>query len=171
MKMSSESTIKLDNLDKEIITELQKDATISYKHLSKKIGAAESTVYDRTRRLRQLGIIKEIIPLIDAKKCGKQTTAWIRISIDNIKDIGRISKELSMIDGLLEVHETSGEWDILVKTKVANNEELRDLKVEKIGNITGIKGLNSIIAIRTEKEDIRIKLEPFEEQMVIDPFH
>ena len=39
--MSLEQTIKLDNLDKEIITELQKDATISYKHLAKKIGAAE----------------------------------------------------------------------------------------------------------------------------------
>ena len=76
-----------------------------------------------------------------------------------------------MIDELLEVHETSGEWDILVKTKVANNEELRDLKVEKIGNIKGIKGLNSLIAVRTEKEDIRIKLEPFEEQMIMDPFH
>ena len=30
---------------------------------------------------------------------------------------------------------------------------------------------SSLIAVRTEKEDIRIKLEPFEEQMIMDPFH
>jgi len=106
--------------------------------------------------------------LLDAKKCGKLTTAWIRVSIDSIKDIGRISKELSMIDELLEVHEISGEWDILVKTKVTDNEELRNLEVEKIGPIKGIKGLYSLIAVRTEKEDIRIKLESLEEQMAMN---
>jgi len=162
------SKIKLDKLDKDILNELQKDATVSYKDLSKKIGAAESTVYDRTRRLRQLGIIKGIVPLLDAKKCGKLTTAWIRVSIDSIKDIGRISNELAMIDELLEVHEISGEWDILVKTKVTDNEELRNLEVEKIGPIKGIKGLYSLIAVRTEKEDIRIKLESLEEQMALN---
>ena len=63
-----------------------------------------------------------------------------------------------MIDELLEVHEVSGQWDILVKTKVSNNEELRNLEVEKIGSIKGIKGLYSLIAVRTEKEDIKIPL-------------
>jgi len=148
----------LDNLDITIITELQKDASITYNELSKILNVSESTIYDRTRRLKERGVIVRIVPLLDAKKCGKLTTAWIRISINNMQEIGRISKELAMIDELLEVCEISGEWDILVKTKVKDNEELRNIEVNKIGNIQGIVGLYSIIAVRTEKEDVRLNI-------------
>ena len=141
-----------------IINELQKDATISYSELSKILGSHESTIYDRVRKLKEAKIIRGIIPLLDSNKCGLRTTAWIRISVNNIQDIGRISRELAMIDELLEVYEISGEWDILVKTKVKNNEELRNLEVNRIGLITGIVGLYSIIAVRTEKEGISLNL-------------
>ena len=148
----------IDELDILILKEMQKDASFTHKIISKNLGINQSTVWYRLNKLKQKGVIKVIIPWLDAKKCGKLTTAWIRVSIDNIQDIGRISAELSMIEELLEVHEVSGQWDILVKTKVSNNEELRNLEVEKIGSIKGIKGLYSLIAVRTEKEDIKIPL-------------
>jgi len=147
---------KLDELDIAIIKEFQQNGIIHYKELSNRLGVAQSTVYDRVRRLKEEKVILEILPLLDANKCGLPITAWIRISIRNIQDIDRISKELAKIDEILEVFEISGKWDILVKTKVENNEELRNLEVYKIGLIEGIIGLYSIIAIRTEKEDIRL---------------
>ena len=150
---------KLDELDIKILTELQKDATISYKNLSKKIGAPESTIYDRTKRLKDLGIIKAILPLLDSRKCGKEITAYVRVSIKNISELGDIAKEIAKIDEVLEVHEISGEWDMLLKVKVENVKKLRDLEIEKIGRIDGIHGLYSLIAINTVKEDIRIKLD------------
>lgn len=122
------------------------------------MGVAKSTVYGRVRKLKSRRAIKKIAPLLNSKKCGLSVTAWIRISIHSIQDIGRICKELAMIDEVVEVHEISGKWDIFTKIKVKNNEELRDIQVNKIGNIQGISGLYPIIAIRTEKEDIKFKI-------------
>ncbi|MBU7033103.1 MAG: Lrp/AsnC family transcriptional regulator [Theionarchaea archaeon] len=149
---------KLDSLDKKILSELQDDATISYKDLAVKIGAPESTIYDRTKRLKEKKIIKTIVPLLDSDRLGILTTAFIRVSIDNISEIREITEQLAKLDEVLEVHEISGEWDILIKVKVRNNRELRDLEVEKIGKIKGIRGLYSLICIRTVKEDIRLSL-------------
>jgi len=80
-------------------------------------------------------------------------------AIKNISELGDIAKEIAKIDEVLEVHEISGEWDMLLKVKVENVKKLRDLEIEKIGRIDGIHGLYSLIAINTVKEDIRIKLD------------
>ncbi|KYK36659.1 MAG: Lrp/AsnC family transcriptional regulator [Theionarchaea archaeon] len=150
--------IKLDELDKDILRKLQNDATISYKDLASEIGAPESTIYDRTKRLKEQKIIKAVVPLLDSEKLGILTTAYIRVSIDKISEIRKIAEQIAKLDEVLEVHEISGEWDILVKVKVKTNKELRDLEVEKIGTIKGIRGLYSLICIGTVKEDIRVSI-------------
>jgi len=146
----------LDDLDKKIIVELEKDATRPYKMLSEILKVPHSTIFERVKRLKNLGIIKAIIPLIDTEKCGLSTTAWIRVNIGDFHSIDSIEKEICKIKNVLEVHEISGEWDILLKVKVKNNRELRDLEIEKIGKIQGIKDLASMIAVKTIKDDPRI---------------
>ena len=150
--------VRFDELDKKILKRLQEDATISNKDLAAEIGAPESTIYDRTKRLKDQKIIKAIVPLVDNEKLGILTTAFIRVSIERISEIRKIAEEIARFDEVLEVHEISGEWDILVKVKVRNNKELRDLEVEKIGSLRGIRGLYSLICIGTIKEDIRLKI-------------
>lgn len=150
--------IKFDELDKDILRKLQNDATISYKELASEIGAPESTIYDRTKRLKEQKIIKAVVPLLDSEKLGILTTAYIRVSIEKISEIRKIAEQIAKLDEVLEVHEISGEWDILVKVKVKTNKELRDLEVEKIGTIKGIRGLYSLICIGTVKEDIRLSI-------------
>ncbi len=149
---------KLDELDKRILRKLQQDATISYKDLAAQIGAPESTIYDRTKRLKEQEVIKAMVPLLDSEKLGISTTAFIRVSIDKISEIRKIAEQIAKLDEVLEVHEISGEWDILVKVKVKNNKELRNLEVEKVGTIKGIRGLYSLICIGTVKEDIRLSI-------------
>ncbi|MBU7048141.1 MAG: Lrp/AsnC family transcriptional regulator [Theionarchaea archaeon] len=150
--------VRLDELDRKILKRLQEDATISYKDLAAEIGAPESTIYDRTKRLKDQKIIKAVVPLVDNEKLGILTTAFIRVSIERISEIRKIAEEIAKFEEVLEVHEISGEWDILVKIKVRNNKELRDLEVEKIGSLRGIRGLYSLICIGTIKEDIRLKI-------------
>ena len=149
---------KLDTLDKNILKRLQHDATVSYKDMASEIGAPESTIYDRTKRLKEQKVIKGVVPLLDSEKLGILTTAFIRVSIEKISEIRKIAEQIAKFDEVLEVHEISGEWDILIKVKVKNNKELRDLEVEKIGSIKGIHGLYSLICIGTIKEDIRLNI-------------
>lgn len=57
----------------------------------------------------------------------------------------------------MEVYEVAGDWDILIKVKVADNVSLHDL-TKKFDEIPGISKMSSSIALKTIKEDPRIQI-------------
>lgn len=150
--------MSVDELDKRILTEYQKDATASYNALAERLGEASSTVFNRIKRMTQQGVIKAIVPLIDYEAVGKSTTAWIQIGLDMKTDCCKVAEELAERPEIMEVHEIAGEFDILVKVKVENNLALHDLT--KTIEVDGITKMASIIAFKTEKEDPRIVILP-----------
>lgn len=147
----------IDDLNKSILAEFQKDASITYRDLAEKIGQPASTVFARIKAMRDSGIIKEIIPIVSPEALGKMTTAWIKISLEIETDCCLFAEEVAKNKKIMEVHEIAGEWDILLKVKVEDNLTLHDLTKE-ISKVPGIKNMESVIAYRTIKEDPRIFL-------------
>ncbi len=147
----------IDNLNKNILEEYQKDASIAYRTLAEKIGEAPSTVFSRIKQMKDSGIITGVIPLVSPVAVGKATTAWIKISLDIDTDCCDFADEVAKNKNAMEVHEIAGEWDILIKVKVEDNLALHDLTKE-ISKISGIRNMESLIAFKTIKEDPRIAL-------------
>ena len=73
--------ISLDNSDKAILRELQADASISNLELSKKIGLSPSACLTRTKNLRESGVIKQFTTIIDEKKLGMETLAFVLVNL------------------------------------------------------------------------------------------
>ena len=147
----------IDNLNKNILEEYQKDASITYRRLAQKIGEAPSTVFSRIKQMKDSGIIRGIIPLVSSEAVGKPTTAWIKISLDINTDCCDFADEVAKDENVMEVHEIAGEWDILLKVKVRDNMALHDL-TKKISHLPGINNMESLIAFKTIKEDPKISL-------------
>jgi len=155
--MNVVQTKLIDDLNINILKEYQKDASVSYRILAKKIGIPSSTVFSRIKQMKKAGVIRGIIPLVDPEVLGKSTTAWIKISLQIDTDCCDFADEIAKWPKVMEVHEIAGEWDILIKVKVENNLVLHDLTKE-ISNIPGIKNMLSLIAFKTVKDDPRIAL-------------
>ncbi|UCC19541.1 MAG: Lrp/AsnC family transcriptional regulator [Promethearchaeota archaeon] len=147
----------IDELNKNILKEYQKDANITYRTLAKKIGVPASTIFSRIKQMKDSKVIKEIIPLIDSGAVGKPTTAWIKIALDIDTDCCDFAEEVAKNKKVMEVHEIAGEWDIMLKVKVKDNLALHDLTKE-ISKTPGIKDMQSIISYKMIKEDPRIAL-------------
>ena len=147
-------SLSMDELDERILTEYQKDATVSYNTLAERLGEASSTVFNRIKRMTQQGVIKAIVPLLDYEALGKGTTAWIQIGLSMDVDCCDVAEELARRPDIMEVHEVAGEYDILVKVKVENNLALHGLT--KTIEVEGITKMASIIAFKTVKEDPRM---------------
>ena len=147
----------IDDLNKTILKEYQKDANITYRKLALKVGESPSTVFSRIKQMKKDEIITGIVPLVSPEKVGKPTTAWIKISLKIETDCCDFAAEIAKNDDVMEVHEIAGEWDILLKVKVKNNLALHDLTKE-ISKMPGIKNMESLIAFYTIKEDPRITL-------------
>ena len=77
---------KLDDIDSQILTILYKNADITNKELSTKIGVAPSTCLERVKRLKINGIIKKITQMNIASKNETFTLKEFLTEYNNIKN-------------------------------------------------------------------------------------
>lgn len=150
----------MDEIDKKILKELQKNCKIPIKRLAKKLNLPVSTVFTRIKNLEKKGIIKEYRAILDDKKLNKSTTAFILISFSPMNNISQeeVAKQLSLIPNVQEVHIITGEWDIIIKIKCENVEELGKIILNKVREILGIEKSYTLISLKTIKETTELQL-------------
>ena len=71
----------LDELDTALLRELQRDARRTNRDLAEAIGVAPSTALDRTRSLRQRGVIRGALLDVDLAAIGRPVQALIAVRI------------------------------------------------------------------------------------------
>ena len=70
---------ELDDTDKKILRELQRDARESFKAIAKEVGVSEATVFVRVKKLTEKGVLKGFKAIVEPKAVGKTLTAFILI--------------------------------------------------------------------------------------------
>ncbi len=150
----------LDEKDLKILEILQENSKITMKELSRKIGSPITTTHSRVRRLEKEGYVKAYRAILDAKKLGIHTSAFILISFTKNTGIDqrKLAKEISLFPEVQEVHIITGDWDILLKIKVKDVDELGKFVVDKLRQIHGVEKTYTSVVLDTIKETTKIKL-------------
>jgi Lrp/AsnC family transcriptional regulator for asnA, asnC and gidA len=142
---------KVDNLDLKILSELSNDAAISIPKLSKKIDVNTSVVYSRIKRLLKRKMIERYTIEINDKELGYTVKSFTGINIDS-KQRDSVIDGLFQIDGVREISEVTGRFDILVTMHAKNLAEMHNLISEGIGKIQGIIGSESFVEMKKRKK-------------------
>lgn len=142
---------KVDNLDLKILSELSNDASISIPKLSKKINVNTSVVYSRIKRLLKRKMIERYTIEINDKELGYTVKSFTGINIDS-KQRDSVIDGLFQIDGVREISEVTGRFDILVTMHAKNLAEMHNLISEGIGKIQGIIGSESFVEMKKRKK-------------------
>lgn len=146
---------KVDDLDLTILSELSADASISVPKLSEKIKVNPSVVYSRIKRLIKRKLIERFTIVVNDQELGYQVKALAGVNMD-IKKRNRVIEELFKIDGVREIAEVTGRFDILVTLYAKSLDEMHKIVSEKIGKIDGIISSESFIEMKT-----RAKSQPY----------
>ena len=144
---------KVDNLDLKILSELSDDAAISIPKLSKKIDVNTSVVYSRIKRLLKRKMIERYTIEINDKELGYTVKSFTGINIDS-KQRDNVINGLLEINGVREISEVTGRFDILVTMHAKNLAEMHRLISEGIGKIQGIIGSESFVEMKRRKKQI-----------------
>ena len=142
---------KVDNLDLKILSELSDDAAISIPKLSKKIDVNTSVVYSRIKRLLKRKMIERYTIEINDKELGYTVKSFTGINIDS-KQRDSVINGLFEINGVREISELTGRFDILVTMHAKNLAEMHRLISEGIGKIQGIIGSESFVEMKRRKK-------------------
>ena len=142
---------KVDNLDLKILSELSNDAAISIPKLSKKINVNTSVVYSRIKRLLKRKMIEKYTIEVNDKELGYTVKSFTGINIDS-KQRDNVINGLFEINGVREISEVTGRFDILVTMHAKNLAEMHRLISEGIGKIQGIIGSESFVEMKRRKK-------------------
>ena len=138
----------MDNLDLQILSELSNDASISVPRLSKKIDVNSSVVYSRIKRLVKRKLIERFTIVVNDAELGYEVKALTGINIDT-KQRDNVIKQLFKIDGVREVAEVTGRFDILVTMYARSLDQMHKMVSEEIGRVEGIQSSESFIEMKS----------------------
>jgi len=142
---------KIDDLDLTILSELSADASISVPKLSEKIKVNPSVVYSRIKRLVKKKLIQRFTIVVNDHELGFQVKALAGINMDSKKrDI--VIDELFKIDGVREIAEVTGRFDILVTLYAHSLDEMHRIVSGNVGKIDGILSSESFIEMKTREK-------------------
>ena len=139
---------RIDDLDLTILSELSEDAAISVPKLSKKIKVNPSVVYSRIKRLIKRKLIERFTIVVNDAELGYGVKSLTGINMDS-KKRDNVIEELFKIDGVREIAEVTGRFDILVTMYAKSLDEMHKLVSDKIGRIDGVVSSESFIEMKT----------------------
>jgi len=153
--------MKLDEKDKKILKLIQKNAKMKAREIARKINSPITTVFAKIKRMEKEGIIKEYSAILDPKLLGLETLAFIFISFSKSEGVSQIEtvNEIAKFPEVQEVHIISGEWDILVKVRAKNSEEIGKFVVEKLRDIRGIEKTLTSVVFTSVKETLNLPVD------------
>ncbi len=140
--------VKVDDLDLQILSELSNDASISVPRLSKKININSSVVYSRIKRLVKRKLIERFTIVVNDAELGYNVKALTGINMDT-KKRDHVIDELFKIEGVREIAEVTGRFDILVTMYARSLDQMHKMVSERIGRIDGIQSSESFIEMKT----------------------
>jgi Lrp/AsnC family transcriptional regulator len=64
--------VRIDEMDRKILAELQEDAGQSLDEIARKVGSSKTPVWNRIRKLREAGVIGRQTFLLDPRRWGSR---------------------------------------------------------------------------------------------------
>lgn len=115
-------TVRLDELDRKILMQLQEDGGQSLDDIAKNVGSSKTPVWNRIRKMREAGVIKQQTYLLDAEALGLEACFFvlIRTSEHDASWQKAFLKALNDRPEVQEAHRLAGDIDYILKVRVAN---------------------------------------------------
>jgi Lrp/AsnC family transcriptional regulator, regulator for asnA, asnC and gidA len=145
--MTSKIT-ELDEVDKQILAILMKNAKTPYTDIAKTIHVSGGTVHVRMNKLEQLGIVTGATLTIDYTKLGYDISAFLGIYLDKSSLYDEVSDQLKQIPEVVSAHYTTGIYSIFAKIICRDTAHLKEILHDKIQQINGIQRTETFISLQ-----------------------
>jgi DNA-binding Lrp family transcriptional regulator len=124
----------VDELDKAILRELQTDARRTNRDIAAAVGVSPSTALERTRALRERGIIKRAVLDIELSRIGRPVQALIAVRIrpPSRAVIEGFRDWVSSLPETIGLFVTTGNEDFIIHVAVRDNDSLYGFVIDRL---------------------------------------
>ena len=145
--------LKIDEIDRKILRELQKDGRLSVNELSARVGLTASPCARRLRLLEEAGAIAGYTALLDEAALGFGVTVFVSVKLDRQVDeaLQRFERAVSSFAEIADCWLMTGGRDYLLRVVVADLAEFETFLTKRLTRVEGVASIESSIPIRRVK--------------------
>ena len=148
--IDSLATAQLDRIDRAILKQLQRDASISNVALADKVKLSAPACLRRVERLKSMGLIRGIVALLEPKALGAGMLVIIGIVLDRStpEAFAAFEQAARNVSGCMECHVVTGEFDYFMLVRTRDSESFNRLHAEQLLYLPGVRQVRSFMVLK-----------------------
>jgi len=131
----------LNDIDRRILTAIQRDGRMTNQELANSCGLSPSACFDRFKKLRDHGYVTRFTAILNPIKLDRALLIFIEVLLD--RTTGEIFQEFSnatsKIPEILECHMVAGGFDYLLKVRVRDMAAYRTFLGQTLIEMPGVR--------------------------------
>ncbi len=150
----------LDEADRHLLSALQRDASVSQAELAELAGVSPSLVSRRIARLKEAGVLRAIVALVDANSAGLTCAAIIRVRLrdHSAENVRAFRETVTRMEEATLCVMLTGEADYLVKIVARDLPHFQEIVQSKLLRCRAIAHMESSIVLEYLKDTTALPL-------------
>lgn len=150
----------LSRIDKKILRELQKDGRISFAELARRVGLTTTPCLERVKRMEREGVIQGYTTLLDPASLQAALVVFVQIRLSRTSQniFAKFKKAAMALNAVQECYLVSGNFDYLIKARVADMNAYRILLGDTLLTLPGVQESTSYVVMEEVKETLNVQV-------------
>jgi DNA-binding Lrp family transcriptional regulator len=147
--------IKLDRVDRQILSDLQADGRITNVDLARRAGISAPPCLRRVRALEESGIIRGYHATVDPAALGYNVTVFAQVALSSHAeaDLRGFEDRVSAWPEVRECYMLAGETDFLLKVVARDWEDYQRFLTTRLTAAPNVVHVTTALAIRAAKQE------------------
>ena len=141
----------IDDIDKSILRDLQRDGRTSNVKLAEAVGLSEAACLRRVRALEASGLITGYTALVNPARLGLPGNVFVEITLhqEQQQDLEAFERAVRGVPEVMECYLMTGQYDYLLRVVVKDLEDFERIHRESITRLPGVSRVQTSFALRT----------------------
>jgi Lrp/AsnC family leucine-responsive transcriptional regulator len=155
------SAVDLDEIDRRILTQLQRNARISNVALAEYAGLSPAPSLRRVRALEKKGVIRKHVALLDPSIIKLPVIVWtqVRLDLQVARRFSNFEDHIKLLPEVLECYLMAGEADYLIRVVVPDVAAYEQFLRNHLSRIESVVSTNSSFVLRVVKYSTELPLD------------
>lgn len=160
-KSKATTKIKLDRIDRRILSDLQDNGRMTNVELAKRAGISAPPCLRRMRNLEDMGLIKGYYAEVNAPALGYPLTVIALVKLTAVGE-GELKKFEDLISSwpmVREAYAMTGEHDFMLKIVATDWDAYQQFLTQNLLNAANVAGVKSSPTVRVSKKQAGVPIE------------